>query len=145
MPVGEMMMVDRITKISRTGGEYGRGEIIAELDINPELWFFKCHFLGDPVMPGCLGLDAFWQLTGFYLAWLGHKGQGRALGADNVRFSGEVSPKSKVVKYHLHIQRVVEASLVVGYADAKLLVDDKLIYTARRIRAGVLNETGQHE
>ena len=138
LPVGQMLMVDRVTKIANSGGDHGRGEIIAELDINPKLWFFECHFLTDPVMPGCLGLDAFWQLMGFYLAWLGYQGQGRALGADNVRFSGEVAPTCKVVRYHLHIQRIVEASLVVGYADATLAVDGNPIYSAKKVRAGVV-------
>lgn len=138
LPVGRMLMIDRVTKINRDGGTHGRGELVAQLDINPNMWFFDCHFLGDPVMPGCLGLDALWQLTGFYLAWLGYLGQGRALGADNVRFSGEVSPQANLVEYHLHIQRIVNSSLVVAYAGATVSVDDTIIYSAKKIRAGVL-------
>lgn len=138
LPVGHMLMADRISRVNADGGKYGRGELIAELDIQPDLWFFGCHFLGDPVMPGCLGLDALWQLTGFFLAWSGYHGLGRALGAENIRFSGEVPPNSEKVRYHIHVRRVLEASLVIGLADATVAVDGKEIYYARKLRAGVV-------
>lgn len=140
LPVGHMLMTDRIKSINTKGGKYGRGELIAELDIRPDMWFFGCHFLNDPVMPGCLGLDALWQLTGFYLAWLGYHGQGRALGADSVRFSGEIPPESSIVEYHLHMRRVFELGLTIGLADATVSVDGAIIYRAGKLRAGVVTD-----
>lgn len=140
LPLPNMLMLDRIKLISTTGGKYGKGEIIAELDINPDLWFFGCHFENDPVMPGCLGLDAMWQLIGFHLAWLGHPGQGRALGCGQVKFSGQVLPTAKKVTYHIHIKRVVSRGLALGIADAVMSVDDQEIYFAESLRVGLFEK-----
>ena len=137
LPVDNMLMLDRINLISEEGGAYDRGQIIAELDINPELWFFDCHFISDPVMPGCLGLDAMWQLVGFYLGWLGHPGRGRALGSGEVKFFGQVLPTAKKVTYKLDIKRIIARKLVMGIADASLEVDGKEIYTAKDLRVGL--------
>ena len=125
LPAPPMLMFDRITKVNKDGGVHGKGEITAELDINADLWFFKCHFLGDPIMPGCLGLDAMWQLLGFYLLWTGLPGIGRALGADNIKFFGQVLPKAKKVVYKLDIKRVINRGAIVGLADGEMFVDDK--------------------
>jgi len=137
LPLPPMLMFDRITVINDEGGEYGKGQIIAELDINPDLWFFSCHFEDDPVMPGCLGLDAMWQLLGFYLGWRGGPGHGRALGSGEVKFSGEVTPKSKLVSYHIDLKRVIMRKLYMGIADAHMKVDGKIIYTANNLRVGL--------
>ncbi len=137
LPTDNMLMVDRIKHISTEGGLYGKGEIIAELDINPDLWFFECHFPGDPVMPGCLGLDAMWQLVGFYLGWKGNPGRGRALGAGEIKFTGQVLPSAKKVTYHLHLKRVIERKLVMGIADGSLIVDDEEIYQTKDLRVGL--------
>lgn len=141
LPIGNMLMMDRITKITEEGGEFGKGEIIAELDINPDLWFFACHFEEDPVMPGCLGLDAMWQLVGFYLGWRGNKGRGRALGAGEVKFFGQVLPGAKKVTYHIQLKRVIERKLVMGIADATMYVDGREIYTAKDLRVGLFTST----
>ncbi|MFT5083799.1 MAG: 3-hydroxyacyl-[acyl-carrier protein] dehydratase/trans-2-decenoyl-[acyl-carrier protein] isomerase [Lentisphaeria bacterium] len=141
LPVPNMLMVDRIAHISQTGGEYGKGEIVAELDINPELWFFACHFPGDPVMPGCLGLDAMWQLVGFFLAWKGNLGRGRALGSGEVKFTGQVLPTAKKVTYHINLKRVIERKLIMGIADGRVSVDDKEIYFAKDLRVGLFSNT----
>ncbi|MEX2365107.1 MAG: bifunctional 3-hydroxydecanoyl-ACP dehydratase/trans-2-decenoyl-ACP isomerase, partial [Pseudohongiellaceae bacterium] len=117
LPIGNMLMLDRITEITHDGGSEGKGNIIAELDINPELWFFACHFKNDPVMPGCLGLDAMWQLVGFFLGWRGNPGKGRALGCGEVKFTGEILPDCKKVVYELDIMRLIERKLVMGIAD----------------------------
>jgi 3-hydroxyacyl-[acyl-carrier protein] dehydratase/trans-2-decenoyl-[acyl-carrier protein] isomerase len=138
LPIDNMLMMDRITHISSEGGEYGKGEIIAELDIHPDLWFFSCHFPGDPVMPGCLGLDAVWQLVGFFLGWRGNPGRGRALGTGDVKFFGEVLPTASKVTYHLNIRRVIERKLVMGIADAIVSVDGKEIYTMEKLRVGLV-------
>lgn len=142
LPVGPMGMVDRVTWISDEGGAYGAGEIRAELDIDPSLWFFACHFIGDPVMPGCLGLDAMWQLTGFFLAWRGHDGRGRALGVDEVRFTGQVLPTARRVDYRIDIKRVIDRKLVMVVSDATLLADGERIYTAKGLRVGLFNQEG---
>lgn len=141
LPLLNMLMMDRVSHISSEGGEYNKGEIIAELDIDPSLWFFACHFEGDPVMPGCLGLDAMWQLVGFFLGWRGNPGRGRALGCGDVKFRGQVLPTAKKVTYHLHIRRVMEQKLVLGIADGTMSVDGKVIYTAKDLRVGLFTST----
>ena len=143
LPLPPMLMFDRITKISETGGKYNKGEIIAELDITPDLWFFSCHFQNDPVMPGCLGLDAMWQLVGFYLGWMGGPGRGRALGSDEVKFSGQVTPDKKLVTYRIDLKRVIMRKLFMGIADATLEVDGKEIYSASGLRVGLFTSTDQ--
>ncbi|WP_421866910.1 3-hydroxyacyl-[acyl-carrier-protein] dehydratase FabA [Motiliproteus sp.] len=141
LPIGNMLMVDRITSITEDGGQYGKGEIRAELDINPDLWFFACHFEEDPVMPGCLGLDAMWQMVGFFLGWKGNPGRGRALGSGEVKFFGQVLPTAKKVTYHLELKRVIERKLVMGIADGSLSVDGREIYTAKDLRVGLFTST----
>ncbi|MCG8487140.1 MAG: 3-hydroxyacyl-[acyl-carrier-protein] dehydratase FabA [Candidatus Thiodiazotropha sp.] len=141
LPTPNMLMMDRITKIADQGGAFGKGEIQAELDINPELWFFDCHFPGDPVMPGCLGLDAMWQLVGFFLAWIGNPGHGRALGVGEVKFTGQVLPKAKSVTYHIDVKRVITRKLVLGVADGVMKVDGREIYTAKDLRVGLFTST----
>lgn len=141
LPKPNMLMVDRIAHISQTGGEFGKGEIVAELDIHPDLWFFACHFPGDPVMPGCLGLDAMWQLVGFYLAWRGNPGRGRALGAGEVKFTGQILPSANKVTYHINLKRVIERKLVMGIADGRVTVDGKDIYFAKDLRVGLFTNT----
>lgn len=136
-----MLMLDRITHIAETGGSHNKGEIIAELDIHPELWFFQCHFETDPVMPGCLGLDATWQLLGFYLGWLGNPGRGRALGVGQVKFSGQVLPTAKKLTYNINIKRVITRKLSMGIADAVVSVDGKDIYHANDLRVGLFTST----
>ncbi len=141
LPVNNMLMMDRITHIADEGGQHGKGLITAELDIKPELWFFDCHFPGDPVMPGCLGLDAMWQLVGFYLGWLGNPGHGRALGVGEVKFTGQVLPNAGLVKYTIDIKRVIARKLILGIADGKLEVDGREIYAARDLRVGLFTST----
>ncbi|AHK79885.1 3-hydroxydecanoyl-ACP dehydratase [Ectothiorhodospira haloalkaliphila] len=141
LPVPNMLMMDRVTHISDEGGAYGKGEMRAELDINPELWFFGCHFPGDPVMPGCLGLDAMWQLVGFYLAWIGNPGRGRALGVGEVKFTGQVLPTAGKVDYQVDVKRVITRKLVLGIADGQVFVDGRLIYTAKDLRVGLFTST----
>ncbi|MHA7816912.1 MAG: 3-hydroxyacyl-[acyl-carrier-protein] dehydratase FabA [Pseudohaliea sp.] len=141
LPVGNMLMLDRICHISSEGGAAGKGEIRAELDINPDLWFFDCHFPGDPVMPGCLGLDAMWQLLGFFLGWRGNPGRGRALGAGEVKFTGQILPGASLVTYQIDIKRVIERKLVMGIADGTVSVDGREIYTARDLRVGLFQST----
>ena len=141
LPVPNMLMMDRITHISDGGGAYGKGEVIAELDINPDLWFFECHFPGDPVMPGCLGLDAMWQIVGFHLAWLGNPGRGRALGVNEVKFSGQVLPTASKVTYQVDIKRVLAQKLVLGIADGRMSVDGREIYHAKNLRVGLFTST----
>jgi 3-hydroxyacyl-[acyl-carrier protein] dehydratase/trans-2-decenoyl-[acyl-carrier protein] isomerase len=141
LPLPPMLMFDRITKITESGGEYGLGEIIAEMDINKDLWFFQCHFEGDPVMPGCLGLDAMWQLLGFYLGWKGGPGKGRALGSGEVKFTGQVLPSAKKITYTIDLKRVIMRRLVMGIADAKMEVDGRLIYQATDLKVGLFTRT----
>lgn len=141
LPVPNMLMLDRIVHISETGGEYNKGEIIAELDISPDLWFFDCHFPGDPVMPGCLGLDAMWQLVGFFLGWKGNPGRGRALGCGEVKFSGQILPTAHKITYHIHLKRVIERRLIMGIADGRVAVDGKEIYSANDLRVGLFQNT----
>jgi 3-hydroxyacyl-[acyl-carrier protein] dehydratase/trans-2-decenoyl-[acyl-carrier protein] isomerase len=136
-----MLMLDRIMRITDEGGDYGKGEILAELDIHPDLWFFDCHFPGDPVMPGCLGLDAMWQLVGFFLAWIGNPGHGRALGVGEVKFTGQVLPHAKQVTYQIDIKRVITRKLVLGVADGVMKVDGRTIYTAKDLRVGLFTST----
>ncbi len=137
LPLPPMLMFDRITHISSDGGEHGKGEVVAELDIHPDLWFFACHFLGDPVMPGCLGVDALWQLIGFYLGWRGGPGQGRALGAGEVKFTGQVTPDCHLVRYRVSFKRVMMRRLYMGIADGQVEVDDRLIYVGKDMRVGL--------
>ena len=141
LPVPPMLMMDRITKISDEDGLYGKGEIIAEFDIHPDLWFFNCHFIDDPVMPGCLGLDAMWQLLGFYLGWRGNPGKGRALGVGEVKFFGQILPTHQKVTYELQLKRVIERKLVMGIADGRVLVDGREIYTATDLKCGLFTRT----
>lgn len=141
LPLPPMLMFDRITHVSEDGGSYGNGQLVAELDIRPDLWFFECHFEDDPVMPGCLGLDAMWQLVGFYLCWLGEPGRGRALGAGKIKFSGEVLPDAGMVTYQVDIRRVIKRGVTIGIADARLLVDGREIYEAQDLRVGLFKAT----
>ncbi|AQS42158.1 MAG: 3-hydroxydecanoyl-[acyl-carrier-protein]dehydratase [Candidatus Tokpelaia hoelldobleri] len=140
LPAPPMLMFDRITRIEETGGEFGKGMIRAELDIKPDLWFFPCHFIGDPVMPGCLGLDAMWQLTGFFLGWLGEKGKGRAISTGEVKFTGMVTPQTKLVEYGIDFKRVLRGRLVLGIANGWLKADGETIYTASDLRVGLFHE-----
>ena len=137
LPSPPMLMFDRITNINETGGEFQKGEIIAELDIKPKLWFFDCHFKGDPVMPGCLGLDAMWQLVGFYLGWLEQPGKGRALGVGEVKFTGQVLDTIKKVTYQISIKRLILRKLILGVADGVLKADGEPIYEAKDMKVGL--------
>ncbi|MES9825392.1 3-hydroxyacyl-[acyl-carrier-protein] dehydratase FabA [Candidatus Thiodiazotropha sp. LNASS1] len=141
LPTPNMLMMDRIIKITDDGGEFNKGEILAELDIQPDLWFFDCHFPGDPVMPGCLGLDAMWQMVGFFLAWIGNPGHGRALGVGEVKFTGQVLPTARQVTYHINIKRVIARKLVLGVADGVMKVDGREIYSAKDLRVGLFTST----
>jgi 3-hydroxyacyl-[acyl-carrier protein] dehydratase/trans-2-decenoyl-[acyl-carrier protein] isomerase len=140
LPLPPMLMFDRITSITEDGGTDGKGEVVAEFDIHPDLWFFKCHFQGDPVMPGCLGLDALWQMVGFFLGWMGGLGKGRALGVDEVKFTGMVLPTARKVTYIVNLKRVIMRKLVLGIADGIMKVDGKVIYEAKGLRVGLFNE-----
>ena len=141
LPMPPMLMFDRIKSITEDGGKYNNGQIIAELDIKKDLWFFNCHFESDPVMPGCLGLDAMWQLLGFYLGWKGGQGKGRALGSGEVKFAGQVLPTAKKITYFIDLKRVIMRKLVMGIADATMQVDGKIIYQANDLKVGLFVTT----
>jgi 3-hydroxyacyl-[acyl-carrier protein] dehydratase / trans-2-decenoyl-[acyl-carrier protein] isomerase len=144
LPLPPMLMFDRITHISDEGGTENKGQIEAEFDIHPDLWFFKCHFQGDPVMPGCLGLDALWQLVGFFLGWMGGVGKGRALGVGEVKFTGMVLPTAKKITYVINLKRVIMRRLIIGVADGIMKVDGKVIYEAKDLKVGLfIEETAQ--
>jgi len=140
LPLPPMLMVDRVTEISADGGPNGKGHVVAEFDIVPDLWFFACHFVGDPVMPGCLGLDALWQLTGFNLGWRGMQGRGRALGVGEVKFTGMVTPKVRLVEYRVNFTRVIDRKLKLGMADGEMRADGELIYTTADMKVGLFQE-----
>ena len=141
LPLPPMLMLDRIIHISESGGVHGKGEIVAELDVKPDMWFFRCHFEGDPVMPGCLGLDAMWQLVGFFLGWLNGIGRGRALGVGEVKFTGQVLPSARCVRYEIDVKRVLRGKLCLVIADGRTYVDDRLIYEAKDLRVGLFQST----
>ena len=141
LPAPNMLMIDRIVEINNDGGDYGLGQIIAEIDIHPDLWFFECHFKDDPVMPGCLGLDALWQLIGFFLVWDGCEGKGRALGSGMVKFFGQVLPSAKKVTYRLSLSRLIKRKLVMGIADGVVEVDGREIYIAKDLKVGLFENT----
>ncbi|KAB2824698.1 bifunctional 3-hydroxydecanoyl-ACP dehydratase/trans-2-decenoyl-ACP isomerase [Aliivibrio sp. S4TY2] len=143
LPAPNMLMMDRIPLMSETEGLFGKGKVVAELDITPDLWFFDCHFPGDPVMPGCLGLDAMWQLVGFFLGWIGGEGKGRALGVGEVKFTGQVLPTAKKVTYEIDFKRVINRKLVMGLADGRVLVDGKEIYVAKDLKVGLFQDTSK--
>ena len=143
LPLPPLLMFDRITRIADSGGSQNKGEIEAELEVRPDLWFFKYHFQNDPVMPGCLGLDAMWQLVGFFLGWLGGLGRGRALGVGEVNFTGMVLPSAKLVSYYIDLKRVIMRRLVLGIADGIMKVDGKVIYEARDLRVGLFTDQAQ--
>jgi 3-hydroxyacyl-[acyl-carrier protein] dehydratase/trans-2-decenoyl-[acyl-carrier protein] isomerase len=140
LPLPPMLMFDRIASISENGGEHGRGQIVAELAVRPDLWFFACHFKGDPVMPGCLGLDALWQMLGFFLGWLGSPGKGRALGVGEVKLRGMVVPTVRHLEYIVDIKRVLRRKLILGIGDGLLKADGTLIYSAKDLRVGLFTD-----
>ena len=140
LPSPPMLMFDSITKISADSGDFNKGEVIAELNINKDLWFFNCHFKNDPVMPGCLGLDALWQLLGFHLGWLGGKGSGRALAVGSVKFTGQILPSNKKLIYKLDIKRIIMRKLILGIANGKVICDDDLVYEADDIKVGLFKK-----
>src|SRR6266705_4941639 len=140
LPLPPMLMFDRISEIAEAGGEYGKGLVRAVLNVKPDLWFFPCHFKGDPVMPGCLGLDALWQMVGFFLGWAGGEGRGRALGIGELKLSGQVMPNVRKIVYNVDIKRVIRLKLVLGIADGWLSADDEIIYRAKDLRVGLLKQ-----
>jgi len=141
LPAPNMLMMDRVVSITEDGGEFDKGQIVAELDITPDLWFFDCHFPGDPVMPGCLGLDAMWQLVGFFLGWSGGPGKGRALGVGEVKFTGQILPTAKKVTYRINMKRVIKRKLFMGMADGCVEVDGRVIYQAKDLKVGLFQDT----
>ena len=141
LPAPPMLMFDRITNVNKDGGVHGKGEITAELDIKADLWFFKCHFLGDPIMPGCLGLDALWQMLGFYLGWLGYPGKGRALGVGEIKFVEEIKPDKELIKYKVSLKKSLnKKGLSIGYGDGQIFHKEKIIYHANDLKVGLFNE-----
>ena len=140
LPLPPMLMFDRISEMAEAGGDYGKGLVRATLEVKPDLWFFPCHFKGDPVMPGCLGLDALWQLLGFFLGWLGSSGKGRALGLGELKFSGQVMPNVRKIVYNVDIKRVMRLKLWLGIADGWLSADGEIIYRAKDLRVGLLKQ-----
>jgi len=140
LPSPPMLMLDRIISIDTDGGAHGKGRIVAELDVKPDLWFFQCHFPGDPVMPGCLGLDAMWQLVGFWLGWSGSPGRGRALGVGEVKFTGQVTPNTKLVRYEIDIRKAIRSRLVMGVADGVVFLDGEKIYEASNLKVGLIKQ-----
>ena len=143
LPLPPMLMFDRIIDITEEGGEFGKGSVLAEFDVKPDLWFFPCHFDGDPVMPGCLGLDALWQLGGFHLGWLGALGRGRALGLGGLKFNGQVTPESKILTYKIDVKRVLRRDFAISIANGTLDVDGRIVYQAQDLRVGVFTSTDQ--
>jgi len=143
LPLPPMLMFDRISRINEEGGQYDRGQIVAEYDIKPDLWFFSCHFKGDPVMPGCLGLDALWQMLGFFLGWLGSPGRGRALSVGEVKFSGMVVPDVKKIEYAVDLKRIIRRKLTLGIGDGSLKADGETIYSAKDLRVGLFMDAAQ--
>ncbi len=141
LPLPPMLMFDRITSITEEGGEYGKGLVEAEMDVKPGNWYFDCHFEGDPVMPGCLGLDALWQLTGFFLGWAGHPGKGRALGLGGLKFNNQVTPEATRVSYRIDLKKILRRGFSVAIADGKLSVDGVVSYEARDLKVGLFNES----
>lgn len=137
LPAPPLLMMDRITEISLDGGTHGRGHVVGELDIHADLWFFQCHFPGDPVMPGCLGLDAMWQAVGYWLGWSGSPGKGRALGVGEVKFTGQITPETKLVRYEVELKRVKRGRLVLGIADGRVFADARHVYTASDMKVGL--------
>ena len=141
LPAPPMLMFDRITTVNKDGGVHGKGEIIAELDVKPDLWFFECHFIGDPVMPGCLGLDALWQMLGFYLGWLGYPGKGRALGVGEIKFVEEIKPDKRLIQYKVSLKKSLsKKGFSIGYGDGQIIHQDKVIYHANDLKVGLFNE-----
>ncbi len=141
LPLPPMLMFHRITNVSTEGGAYGKGVIEAEFDITPDLWFFECHFKGDPVMPGCLGLDAVWQLLGFYLGWTGASGSGRALGLGELKLSEQIQPTSKLVRYVVDIKRVMNGKLVLGIGDGTVYVDGEVACKVSGMKVGLFDNS----
>ncbi len=143
LPLPPMLMFDRIPRINDDGGARGRGEAHAELDIDPGLWFFACHFEGDPVMPGCLGLDSLWQLLGFWMGWTGAPGRGRALGVGEVKFSDTVLPSVKLVSFQVDVKRFIRRKLILAIADGTVLADGRPIYEATNLRVGLFTQQAE--
>jgi 3-hydroxyacyl-[acyl-carrier protein] dehydratase/trans-2-decenoyl-[acyl-carrier protein] isomerase len=140
LPLPPMLMFDRIVRINDKGGKYGKGEVVAELDVKPDLWFFACHFKGDPVMPGCLGLDALWQMAGFFLGWMKAPGRGRALGVGEVKLTSMIVPTVKKLTYHVHMKRVILRRLVMGIADVVVTADDTQAFEVNDMRVGLFKD-----
>ena len=143
LPLPPMLMFDRVAEITETGGEHGKGRIVAEFEIRPDHWFFACHFKGDPVMPGCLGLDALWQMTGFFLGWMGAPGRGRALGVGEVKLTGMVVPTVRKVEYVIDVKRVILRKLKLAIADGTMKADGQVVYVAKDLRVGLFDAASQ--